>query len=386
MKKILFLSDFTPIPGVNSKLHLDGKLASAMMRCKGISIVWVRTNFCHYQKKYISVGPLKSANFEILEFWGYPYAANTSFNRVLHNVLFALCAFWAIARHRDADLVISPIPSVESTFAASIASQLFQIRHDILVYDKWPDIFIDYTRGRHLLCVLGYFLYFLYRPLLVYSLRRARRVHCVSIEYRHWISRYVSRPSQLIYIGCNSSNVNADSLPFSSAIITVSYIGSWGGSSDIDTMLKAAQLLLHDHRFNFILAGCVNISTASILYVPDNVQIVGWLGDKGKHELLSAAHVGLMVYHSEALQSLPNKLFEYIEYGCFVISTLQGEARCLLKSTALGETVLPESPEEIAAALIAYARSSPLSKKVMAAEATRRYGDDYFDEYVAVNF
>jgi glycosyltransferase involved in cell wall biosynthesis len=120
----------------------------------------------------------------------------------------------------------------------------------------------------------------------------------------------------------------------------VSFAGSWGATQDFAPVIAAAKCL-SDVRFVLAGEGSERADMRSTFERLPNVSLPGWLGAKELAILLSATDVGLLPYRSDAPQTLPNKLFEYMAYGAFQIGTLRGEAEAIYERTGAGRTVAP---------------------------------------------
>lgn len=379
--KVIFISDFTPVPKIHNKIHLDGKLALALIRNLDCEVTWIRTNFSHYLKRIDPVGNLEFEKFKVLEIQGYPYKINISTSRLLHNIFFSFNLIKILYINRDVDRIISPIPSIEATFITSLMARLYGIKHEIIVYDKWPDIFIEYSSGGFLKKLLGRFLYHAYKPFLINSLKKSSMIHCVSNEYSKWLENYTNKNTNVLYIGCNDvSEFDVDLNP----LVHVVYVGSWGASSNIDIIIKAAEILEGNLNYKFTIAGRVN--EEKLVKETSNVRVLGWLSESEKIEIMKTADIGLMVYKKNALQSLPNKVFEYIEYGCFVINTLPGEAEVLLRENNFGFTIDSDSAENLVDAIVQFSKKNGVTKNTIARSAREKFGPKYYDGYVKENY
>ncbi|EHK54131.1 glycosyl transferase, group 1 [Mesorhizobium alhagi CCNWXJ12-2] len=79
--------------------------------------------------------------------------------------------------------------------------------------------------------------------------------------------------------------------------------------------------------------------------------MLGWIDKNQVAALLSRSVVGLLPYIANAPQGLPNKIFEYMAYGVFQISTLSGEAKDLLEQTRTGLSIPSASSADFARAI-----------------------------------
>jgi len=337
MKTIIFCSDFTPLPFKNSHLHIDGRLAQAIIDDNpDANIVWLRTDFSHYEKSHGASEAISACDrLTIVTFKGVGYSSNVNLKRFLHNIKFGFNCFVFLLKNRQFELVVSPIPAIETSFFSSVACLLLKRKHVILVYDLWPDIFLKYYK-KGLLYPCVHIVYAIYNFLLKFSLKRAFYVFAVSREYLDWALRKSAITKyDTLYIGVDE-HLNDNFVSKENNEILVVYVGSWGVSYDIDLIFSVAKNI-SDKRFRFVIAGCTDPKRLNTK--TENLTVLGWLNDAAKHELLLKADIGVMAYKSGALQSLPNKIFEYLSYGCYVINTLKGESEELLNQMNSGATI-----------------------------------------------
>jgi glycosyltransferase involved in cell wall biosynthesis len=145
----------------------------------------------------------------------------------------------------------------------------------------------------------------------------------------------------------------------------VSFVGSWGATYDLSLVLQAARLLRDREDITFAIAG--DPSTRPDLRrgfqgLP-NVRLVGWIDKNQMAALLSRSEIGLLPYTTNAPQGLPNKIFEYMAYGAFQLSTLSGEAKDLLEQTRTGLSIPSASPSAFARAIEAVVDDAAILQK-----------------------
>lgn len=377
MKTIIFCSDFTPLPFKNSHLHIDGRLAQAIIdHNPDANIVWLRTDFSHYEKIHGSSVAISACDrLTIVTFKGVGYSSNVNLKRFLHNIKFGFNCFVFMLKNRQFELVVSPIPAIETSFFSSVACLLLKRKHVILVYDLWPDIFLKYYK-KGLLYPCVHTVYAIYNFLLKFSLKRAFYVFAVSREYLDWAQKKSTiTQSDTLYIGVDE-HLNDALVSKESNQILVVYVGSWGVSYDIDLLFSAAKEI-NDKRFQFVIAGCTDPKRLNTK--TENLTVLGWLNDAAKHELLLNADIGVMAYKRGALQSLPNKIFEYLSYGCYVINTLKGESEELLNHMRCGVTIQPGDVSQFIEELKKFSQLD-FDRLKTAKNTYHRFGKRYFEE------
>jgi glycosyltransferase involved in cell wall biosynthesis len=133
----------------------------------------------------------------------------------------------------------------------------------------------------------------------------------------------------------------------------VSFVGSWGATYDLSLVLQAAHLLRDREDITFAIAGDASSRPdlkRGFQGLP-NVRLLGWIDKNQMAALLSRSEIGLLPYTKNAPQGLPNKIFEYMAYGAFQISTLSGEAKDLLQQTGTGLSIPSASSADFAQAI-----------------------------------
>jgi colanic acid biosynthesis glycosyl transferase WcaI len=136
------------------------------------------------------------------------------------------------------------------------------------------------------------------------------------------------------------------------------YAGIFGLAQGLETIIECAKLLQEDHRFHFLLVGegpkKSEITTLATRYQLSNLTILPEQPRAAIPDLLSAADVALVPLRKVDLFTItiPSKLFDAWACERPVVMSIDGEARLLLERAHGGMYVTPESPEEMAQALI----------------------------------
>ena len=99
-----------------------------------------------------------------------------------------------------------------------------------------------------------------------------------------------------------------------------------------------------------------------------NVVLPGWINASQMAAAISLSQVGLAAYADDALQSLPNKVFEYMAGGLAVVSSLRGEVERLLAEHDCGVSYRAGDAESLAAQLAELA-ADPVRRRRLQANA-----------------
>jgi glycosyltransferase involved in cell wall biosynthesis len=379
--KIWIVIAYDPVPEVDhgARTLRYGSLAQDFRKAGHEVVFWTST-FNHAKKvnrfeenRTVVVDALYSVCFLHAPL----YRRNGSLRRVMHNRVLAR-AFIAETGHKERpDVIFVGIPCVELAEAAVSYGNRHGVPVVVDVQDLWPDIYLNvfpkYLRG-------------VARRLLGREFERARRtcrgaagITAVSHSYLQWglvnAGRSQGELDGVFYLGGTD--------PFAAGEVPVQhlrrdcaeryqiapgkthavYLGQFGNSYDVQTVIRAAALAeqFGDRNLNYVLigGGDAEKSLREQARGAANVQFLGWLDAREATGVLLNCHVGLAAYAGKATQSMPYKPFEYIAVGLPIVSSLEGELRALIKAKGLGEHYMAGDPHSLAAAVHALVVDEP---------------------------
>ncbi len=217
-----------------------------------------------------------------------------------------------------------------------------------------------------------------------HSLHQADGITATSRRYLDWaIARSDQRrlrTSEAFVIGCGPMSevvVEADPFTFSAC-----FVGSLSRHFDFRFMIEGwtrfVARLPADERgqVRLVVVGDGAQKQLIAADTPISVRFLGHLPTDAARAKIASATVGLAPYASGATMSLPNKIFEYLAEGLFVISTLGGEAAQMLERVGGGVTVDALDASTLSSALkSAYCLRSDLARSRNARKA--RVRDEY---------
>lgn len=137
----------------------------------------------------------------------------------------------------------------------------------------------------------------------------------------------------------------------------VAYIGTIGEYRGIIQMIRAVDIINKNHSVRLALAGSfsdsIMESTARSEPGWKYVDYFGWLSHKDVKELLRCCHLGIILLQPIArnLETSPNKLFEYMQFGLPVIMSDYSFWRKDLDPYNCGIFVDPTDPVKVAEAI-----------------------------------
>lgn len=353
----------TPLDGNEVRLLRAGMLSRALSH-RGHETIWFTSAFNHYSRKLRPPGRFNcEAGLTIEVLPGQGYRNNIGFARLLHNARFGRHFVEAARRASDRpDLILADMPTTEAASAAVRFGRETGLPTVVTVRDLWPDFFAEFFPKP-------------LRPLIDLGLRRLdqqARYACrnatsligISEDYLAWGQRKGERNSSLdrvFHLGYPRPDLfderSVDEVMSQFEIPrrakVAAFVGSWGVTYDLPLLLQTAELLKDQEDLIMAVAGDWTLRpdlAAAFRRLP-NVRILGWLDKNQVSALLSRSFVGLLPYRSNAPQGLPNKIFEYMAYGVYQITTLSGEAARLLEETGSGRRVDAGSVHALAAAI-----------------------------------
>jgi glycosyltransferase involved in cell wall biosynthesis len=394
MKCWIVITD-EPLPAVDpaARLLRCGILAQYLVE-EGHQVTWWTSTFHHLRKanRFESSRSLELQPGLRLELLHAPaYQRNVSWRRVRYNRHMAgAFASRAAEQSERPDVIFAALPSLELAEQAVHFGRVRGVPVVIDARDKWPDLYLNAIpaplRG-------------LARPVLTREFARARRIFqgatgitAVSQSYLAWGLDYAGRaqgPLDAVFPlgfrlpdGLTKPEIQrrAEGLRQTRGLrpdaLVVTFLGMFGSSYDLATVIEAARRLhfAGEVRIQIVLAGTGDLEPMlqrSALGLP-NVVFTGWLDQAEAWSLLSIASLGLCPYTREALQSLPNKPFEYMAAGIPIVSSLTGELALLLQDEHVGRMYRAGDAASLAEVLRWFA-DHPADRQAMGQRAAALY-------------
>lgn len=160
------------------------------------------------------------------------------------------------------------------------------------------------------------------------------------------------------------------------------YVGGLVGIRGVYEMVKAMEFLSGRHRVKLRLIGkFVNKKIEDkvrSLQGFSRVELLHWVPYEEVYRYLSKAHIGLILFHPlpNHIESMPNKLFEYMSVGLPIIASNFPLWKEIVEGNKCGITVDPLNPKEIAQA-IEYLLGHPEVRQEMGQNGRRAVMEKY---------
>lgn len=254
------------------------------------------------------------------------------------------------AEHRP-DLILTSIPTPEIAAAGIELGRQHKAHVVVDVRDLWPDVYASMVPRavRPLARVaLGPA-----RARISRTVRSASSLVAVSRAYLEWALELAGRsegpldrvfplsyrPPTVDEAGVAAA-VESWTDRVGGARLVYLFLGTFTKFFALEDVVGAARILesRRPGQVAWVLAGHGPTLGAVTEAARDvkTVVLPGWLGATDAMALLRIADVGLAPYTADALQSLPNKPFEYAWAGLPILSSLRGELEEIIDSQGLG--------------------------------------------------
>lgn len=358
-KRILIVAPFISMPdeiGFNRFTYIARGLAD-----RGHEVTVVTSRFSHYLKtKRSEQYVLDERGYEIYFLDETGYNRNVSLKRAVSH-LFFLHNLRKFLLHRSFsyDLIYAALPMVGSAFLASRMKSTEDKAFVVDIQDLWPEAPAFALPGPTFLWR------FVLAPIGVIARRTyagADAVIGVSETYVETARRALSTgvPVRSFYIGADVQKFARRMYPEAEKTANLKhkglelvYIGTLGNSYDLKTVFRAlcslASFRIPSPRLTLIGDGP---QRKELVELADSLQItVKFRGTVSYDELaetLCSYDLAVNPYYKGALQSLTNKLADYLAAGLPILNAANNpEVETLIEKYELGYNYKPEDDKEL---------------------------------------
>lgn len=400
--KIWILQTGEPYPFQKENVLMRTGLLAQEMHSRGHDVTWWGSTLYHQRKELLSESEAVidlGERFKVRLLHGGSYRKNVSIRRYLFHKRIARSFARSATGLEVPDIILASLPVHDLAYEAVAYASTNGVPVLIDIRDLWPDYLVNRLNRSFRPAV---------RLMLSSDFNKARKalsnatgLVAISEAYLQWGLGYANRKrgdwDRVFHIGCSAlpeeqpQGDNGAGFRKEYGIpgdrIIVSFLGTFGETYDLDTVIAAARTLEDGGNIHFVLAG-EGRHLERLLALGgglDSVTFTGWLDRKQVCDLLRASDIGLAPYKRNAPQSLPNKPFQYTSAGMPIVSSLKGELSDMISEYDVGRTYEPES----VASLVESLRELVGSRKrleIMKLNARRLYQENFYADDIYSDF
>lgn len=373
-------------------------MVAAELAGRGHVVTWWTSRFDHLNKRLF---PCEGADFPVapgltLRFLdGITYRKNVSIARLVNHWQIGAAFRRAATTASIPDVIVCSYPTIELSHEAVAHGQKHDVPVVLDIRDLWPDIFLDAIPAP--VRIMGKMLL---APLFHQgnrALTGATALFAVSPGYLEWglaraerglASSDAAFPLAYERLACTPEGDSAlldraRSIGLELGQRVAVFIGTFGRTYDVSTVIGAARLLQDRADIQFVICGRGEREAEWHAEATGltNVHFLGWLSAREISSLLARSWVGLAAYACGAPQGIPNKVIEYFSAGLPVLCSLPGETAQLLAKSGCGTSYLADNPEDLACKL-SELDMDPSRHESMAAAATSVFDQNFSSDAV----
>ena len=352
--------ELLPVVDKNPRLFRYSYFAQALV-AHNHKVVRFAPTFAHATKRLRAKSDMTvqiSSDYQLQLLHAGEYRNHRSFARFRFYQRLAAKFTQRASRLERPDVIVCGIPTPGLCRESLALGKQWGVPVVLDVRDLWPDVYLN---------LFPDFAKALARRLLARSFERmgnylaaASGRIAVSRQYLDWAvmlsGKAENANDRVIYIGSSPvSSAKPEAKWLSRHGIRtdrflICFAGQFEATYDIDLILAVAEEA--DRRnlpLQILMAGIGSESPKVAQKAAECSTLVhlGWLNRDELHSVLRISDAGLCSYAEQALQSLPNKPFEYMAAGLVLINSLPGELADLVNTQDIGVCYQAGQPENL---------------------------------------
>ena len=347
-------------------------LLAELLADRGHDVVWWTSAFDHYRKEMRPVGThrveTQSAGYRLVTLPAFGYRRHISPRRFADHARVGVAMLCQGRRSEAPDIIVHGLPTLELGAAATHLAGRFDCPVVCDILDLWPDLFFDVLPRR--LRFLGRTALFPLEAMANYQCRRSTAIIGQNASFVDWGLRRARRAVgphdgevRIAFQHRSDQGTAPSDVEFWTSLgvdlegSLVAFAGSFSRHFDFDPVVEVARRWATTRPdTTFVLCGdgperSGIVDTCSGL---DNVLLPGWVDRGPLAALLRAAECGLAPYEPSPsfLDSIPNKVVEYLAFGLPVVTSLgEGAVGGLSRASGFGACFLPGDAGDLDAQL-----------------------------------
>ncbi len=349
--KIVWTNQFAQIPDSGGGTrHIE--LATELYEAYGVNttIIAGNRNYLSGEKVFKQEG---CYNVGGVRFCVIDIAYRPGYIRRAYSWLEFAVKLWKLKNvFKESDVVIGSSPTIFGAYSTMEIAKKYRKPFILEIRDLWPEILRDSGKLNEKSPV-----YLIMDRISKKLYRYAEYIITLSKGQKEYIENFTVKPIGVVYNGMSDKIVVNLGKPEKYMGFNIVYAGALGYANDIDTIIKTAELLQKEKGIKFHILGDgpyrKNVEEA-IKRGLSNIIYHGMLPKKEAFRIMSSCQIGLLTLRDIDLFRYgvsPNKLFDYLSLGLYVVSTVKGEIEEIVKYSDFGLTVDPSNPHILAKAI-----------------------------------
>ena len=344
-KSIWLIKSHEPLPGnqYGDRLFRCGMYFELLSRNLNNKVTWWSSSYSHYRKLqlYNRSENIKLEKNKFLNIIKSPgYKSNKSIFRLVDHLIVGVKFFFrALFFKETPDLVICSFPIFSTAFACLLLKKIKGVPYVIDYIDDWPEVFWSTQKGFKKDVI--YFLTFFHRITTRLILSNAYKITSINDSFLKLAQAKINRKTNkkdfsisFSYIKNRKSDsnleINSELTAFlknNSSKLIITFIGTFGHISDVETIYKGAHSLTKssdDFAFIFCCTGD-KLQEWRSKYPSKRILNTGFVNNDTLSAVLRNSQVGILPYLNSKMWSstIPNKFVEYLSEGLFLYTSLK---------------------------------------------------------------
>ena len=300
----------------------------------------------------------KSELLTIIRSKAYASDRKTFFKKLTHYLVFMFSAITNFKKVKNYDLLIISSPPLFTGAIGLFVNKFYKEDYWLDVRDLWPDSAYQLDQlNKGLLYKLGKKLE-----------KKIYESACGFIfpipAFRSYLKSFSNniseKPMYNLMNGVSQEFIhNAQSSKIQrNKDFTVLYSGNMGLAQDLETIVKAAELL-NNYNINFKFIGegvCKSEIQSLAKYSSKKIVFCGAINRKELIKEIKYSSVCLVPLKNKKLfnDAIPSKMFEYMACERPIIVGIRGEAKKIVRNINSGMAIEPENPFRLSEAILSY--------------------------------
>lgn len=310
------------------------------LRKRQHNVTWWTSTVDHAKKIKLNNLRILDNGTKIVGLDGVNYKKNISLHRVINHFQMGRQFTMKAQDVVKPDLIYSSMPTLDFAYRAVKYAKKNDVPSIIDIRDLWPDVFLDLIPFKLL---KNNALLYPWNKKLKYILVNSDYIIGITKEYLKWALNKANLPfneerHKVFPLGYDKV-IEKNISPFKDDKFQVTFAGTVGYHFDLETVFKAAELLVHENvNINILGDGDLLEEYKKKHSKLKNINFVGWVEGPLLSSYLSHSNLGIAPYMNTLnfKKNIANKPYEYMAHSLPIITCLKGATESLIKNHDLG--------------------------------------------------